>query len=79
LSVKIAATAASANAKRTGNVFPRFSARRRIPAHALGLKKYRSGSGSGSKMSDKEDTLASLGHSEELSVQHSPCEAIPEF
>jgi hypothetical protein len=30
-------------------------------------------------MSDKEHTLASLGHSEELSIQHSPCEAIPEL
>jgi hypothetical protein len=30
-------------------------------------------------MSDKEDTTASLGHSEELSVQHSPGATIPEF
>ena len=30
-------------------------------------------------MSDKKDTAASLGHSEELSVKHSPCKTIPEF
>ena len=30
-------------------------------------------------MSDKKQTAASLGHSEELRVQHSPCETIPEF
>ena len=28
-------------------------------------------------MSDKKDTAASLGYSEELSVKHSPCERIP--
>jgi len=50
-----------------------------MPAHAFGLKKYRSGSGCGSKVADKEHTLTSLGHSEELSVQHSPREAIPEL
>ena len=79
MSIEVAATAASAAAKRSGNIFSRFSARRRIPAHALGLKKYRSGRGSGSKMADKEQTVASLGQSEELSVQHSPRAAIPEF
>ena len=30
-------------------------------------------------MSDNEDATASLGHSEELSVQHSPGATIPEF
>ena len=81
VAVEVPAEAASARAKTSGNVLPRFSTRRRIPAHALGLKKYRSGSGSGSgsKMSDKEDTLTSLGQTEELSIQHSPREAIPEF
>ena len=29
-------------------------------------------------MSDKEDSTAALGHSEELSVKHSPCEMIPD-
>jgi hypothetical protein len=79
VSVEVEAHASSTLRKRSGNVFPRRSARRRIPAHAFGLKKYRSGSGSGSKMSDNETTLAALGHSEELSVQHSPREAIPEL
>ena len=31
-----------------------------------------------SKTSDKEHTAAPLGHSEELRVQNSPCEAVPE-
>lgn len=31
-----------------------------------------------SKTSDKEHTAASLGHSEELRVQNSPCETVPE-
>lgn len=78
-SCDVDATALRASRSRCGSTFPLFSARRRIPAHALGLKKYRSGSGSGSKMSDKKHTLASLGQSVELSVQHSPCEAIPEL
>ena len=30
-------------------------------------------------MSDKKQTAAPLGHSEELRVQYSPCETIPEF
>lgn len=30
-------------------------------------------------MSDSEDSTASLGDSEELSVKHTPCDMIPEF
>ena len=59
--------------------FPRFAARRSIPAQAFALKKYRRGTPPVSKMSDNEDATASLGHSEELSVQHSPGATIPEF
>jgi len=73
------ATLASAAAKRSGNFFPRFAARRSIPAQAFALKKYRRGTAPVSKMSDNEDATASLGHSEELSVQHSPGATIPEF
>jgi hypothetical protein len=62
-----------------GNPFPRFAARRSIPAQAFALKKYRRGTPSISKMSDNEDATAPLGHSEELSVQHSPGATIPEF
>jgi len=62
-----------------GSCFPRFAARRSIPAQALALKKYRRGTAPVSKMSDNEDATASLGHSEELSVQHSPGATIPEF
>jgi len=63
-----------------GKVFPRFSARRRMPLQAVGLKQNRCGTSLlGSKMSDKKDTPASLWNSEVLSVQDSPREIIPEF
>jgi predicted phage gp36 major capsid-like protein len=55
-----------------------LAARRRIPRAALGLKKYLDRSGWVSKTSGNEDTTAALGDSEELSVQHSPANAIPE-
>jgi hypothetical protein len=57
----------------------RFAARRSIPAQAFGLKKYRRGTTPVSKISDNEDAAAALGHSEVLSVQHSPGAAIPEL
>lgn len=47
-----------------------------IPAAARGLKK-NLGWTLGSKMSDNEDALASLGHSEVLSVEKSPDAASP--
>ena len=74
-----ATTAASAASNASGNFFPRFSARRRIPAHAFALKKNRCGTTPVSKVSDNEHTTASLGHSEVLSVQHSVCEPVPEL
>jgi hypothetical protein len=46
---------------------------------AFGLKQYFDRSGRVSKTSDKDEATASLGHSEELSVQHSVGDAIPEF
>ena len=63
-----------------GSAFPRRSARRRMPAHAFGLKKNRCGTVcASSSTSDNEHTTAALGHSEVLSVQHSIGEPIPEF
>lgn len=44
---------------------------------AWGLKKNRDGRSPVSKISDSEESTASLGDSEPLSVQHSPGEAIP--
>jgi hypothetical protein len=58
-----------------------------MPKHALALKKNRGGTlCGGSKTSDKEDTPTPLWdcpfqavHSDILSVQHSPGDAIPAF
>ena len=68
-----------------GNARPRFSARRRIPAQALALKKYRCGTSPVSKTSDNEHTLPSLGdgtpvavHSHKLSVKNPVGEPIPD-
>jgi hypothetical protein len=62
VSVRFSAFATSVNAARNwqGNSFPRFSARRRIPAQALALKKYRRGRSPVSKISDNEHTPSSL-------------------
>jgi hypothetical protein len=73
------ATHSRAAAKSAGNFLPRRAARRRIPAQAFPLKKYRRGTSPVSKMSDNEDATAALGHSEELSVQDPPGATIPEF
>jgi hypothetical protein len=77
------ATCAKAASNCPGRVLPRRPARRRIPLQAFALKKYRSGTPPVSKISDNEDTPASLRdspskpvHSDILSVKHSPCEAI---
>ena len=62
-----------------GNSRPRLSARRRIPAHAFGLKEYFAGTPDVSTTSDNEHAAASLWNSEVLSVKHAPGDAIPEF
>jgi hypothetical protein len=49
-----------------------------MPAAAFGLKKYLDRCGPVSKTSGKEDTAASLGHSEPLRVQNSPRQAVPQ-
>lgn len=68
------ATACSARIKGSGNVFPRASARRRIPAHAFELKKYCCGIESLTRTCDNEHTTASLGQSEILGVEGPPCD-----
>ena len=70
--VRSKATACSAACRDGGSVFPRFSARRRIPAHAVPLKKYRCGIEPVSSTCDNEHTAASLGQSEILGVQGPP-------
>lgn len=60
-----------------GKGLPLLSARLMIPRHAFTLKKYFRAT-HGSKTSNKEHTLASLGHAEKLRIQYSPCQTIPE-
>ena len=74
----IAATRSKAVRSNGGNDLFLFAARRKIPAQALALKKYRSGSLPPSRMSNNEDAAAALGHSEELSVQNSVSDPVPE-
>jgi hypothetical protein len=62
----------------SGKRLPRLSARSKTPSHAFWLKKYFSGTFPANKTSDNEHSLATLGDSEELSVQHSVGEPIPE-
>ena len=71
--------AARARDKASGNVFPRLSARRRIPAQAFALKKYRCGTSPVSSVSNNEHTSAALGDSKPLSVQYPVRDPIPEF
>src|SRR5690606_37851667 len=80
------ATDSKASIKGAGNSFPRLAARRRIPAHALAVKKYRCGSSPVSKISDNEHTPPSVWDgsrkaacSDELSVKDSVGPPIPEF
>jgi hypothetical protein len=76
--VVVRTTCSNAVRSKGGNALARFAARRSIPAQAVALKKYRRGTTPVSKMSDNEDATAPLGHSEELSVQHSPGATVPE-
>ena len=73
------ATARSAASRWTGNFLPRRAARRRIPAQARALKKYRGWTSPVTKTRDNEHALPALGQSEILSVQNSVGEPIPEF
>jgi hypothetical protein len=80
------ATASKAMRRASGNTRPRFAARRRIPAQAFGVKKYRCGTGLVSKTSDNEHTVSPLRdgtlepvHTHVLSVQHSVGPPVPEL
>ena len=66
------ATVCSACCNAGGSAFPRFSARRRIPAHAVELKKNRCGIEPVSSTCDNEHTLAALGQAEVLGVEGPP-------
>lgn len=59
-------------------MFPRRCASD-IPEHALGVRSYLEGRSPVSKMSDNEESTASLGDSEVLNVQHSVGEPVPEL
>lgn len=64
-----------------GKGLPLLSARLMIPRQAFALKKYFRAT-HGSKTSNKEHTLASLGHAEKLRIQYSPSflsEGTPSF
>src|SRR5690554_638913 len=63
----------SASISSCGNVLPRLSARRNIPAHAFGLKKYRGGIEPSSSTCENEHTAASVGQAEILGIQNPPC------
>jgi hypothetical protein len=65
-------TACMASCKGTGNRRPRRSARRRIPAHAVALKKYFGGIKPCSSTGDKEQTTALLGQAEILGIEDAP-------
>lgn len=66
------ATACSAACRDGGSDFPRFSARRSIPAHAVPLKKNLGGIEPFSSTCDNEHTAASLGQGEKLGVEDAP-------
>ena len=73
VSCSVPATARSAASSIGGSAFPRFAARRRIPAQALFDKKNLEGIDPGaSSTDDNEHTTASLGHAEVLSVEDPP-------
>src|SRR3990167_6889709 len=74
----IVATAIKAPHIVSGSFFPRFSARRIIPRHAFGLKKYFGGTW-GSKMADKEHAVPPLRQATPLCIQTCPRHTVPEF
>lgn len=68
----------SASLKNAGKARPLRLARSRIPRADALVKQYGSSwADIGSNMSDNEHTAASLGHSEELSVENSPRQSVP--
>lgn len=69
--VDIAASVSAAQSA-GGNTRPRLSARRRIPAQALRLKKNRRSTCPVSKICQNEDATPPLRNSEPLRIQHAP-------
>lgn len=69
-------SARNARSKSAGSVLRRLVARRRIPAAARGLKQYL-GWAWATKACDNEDSTASLGRAEVLSVENTPHSAAP--
>lgn len=61
-----------------GELLPLCLARRQIPSQHFRLKEYLGGTFRVSKTSDKKDALAPLGYAEELRVQYSPRQTVPE-
>ena len=70
-----ATTSSKASFSIAGSCFPRFSALRRMPSAAFGLKKYFSGAFT-SKIADKVHSLSTLGYSPVLSVIDTPGNAV---
>lgn len=76
--VVLEACASRVSSSLFGKARPLFRARFKIPSHALRLNEYADG-GAGSNMSDKKETAASLGHSEELRIEYAPRQTVPEL
>ena len=73
VSLTVDAAAVNAICNGSGNSRPRFSARRRMPRHAFGLKKYRGGIDAvSSTEANDEHAAPSLGQSEVLSIENPP-------
>lgn len=66
----------SAECNAAGRGLPRFSARRRIPAHAFGLKKYL---GSTLSSSTSESVVCSLGSGQDVIDVVNPVHVASEF
>lgn len=71
-SLDASTSADKARCNSVGSVLPLFSARRRIPAHAVELKKYLSGIEPVTSTCDNEHTLAALGQADILGVDDPP-------
>nr|UCK92289.1 hypothetical protein [Raoultella planticola] len=74
---RVPACCRSARSSSAGSVLPRHEARRRIPAHAVALKKYLGGIDATSTTCHKKHATAPLGDAEILSIEHAPGDAAP--
>src|SRR3546814_19922281 len=73
----VSACCFSTRSSSTGSFLPRRAARRRIPEQACALKKYFDGIEAICTTCHKKHTLAALGDTEILSVEHAPGDAAP--